>query len=960
MNENIPSEIIVKFKMAYDWLKNEQFPSIGGPSESGIYQTPDGGWQCNYANCCAVTIRPGETEPKETHGAICARWYQEGSAFDETGKAGWLGYPVSPEEVYNGDGDPNDRISHFENGDIIWTAKTDETRVVNIKDRARWYKAKHDQLLDLLRRAVEAPAPERHNEALKAVEEKCKADQFDVVFLGEFQSGKSTTLDILCGGREISPQGSGITPTSSVPVSIEALQTGESEEWAEIKFKDKRILATELFSAFEGEILDPESNHPLKQFVAGEEGSARDRFCSAFDFDNPDHLNYARSSLKEAWDRYHENSESKYRFSTRQRQLMEVVTLVVRFYDSRERLEMSGKERCPVSEVRGYVWFPTDWQENASQGFDYDITFEDARFAFVEKVILHIDSHFAKQLGCRVTDCPGLDASAYDKEITQRALRRADGVLFFHRCEKALGASALGAMFEFVVDTGRTSKTVLALNLWGLSSGKVDDYLDHNGRKKTGIVPRCKQQLAKENYHFPVIWCHVLLAYLSAIADKKLRTGEPFAAQERCWLYEKAGKEGDPPTEWSDEHLWLDALHEINRLFKVPGLDMVAALDATAVQAVGKASNFDELLGAVKETVLREKTGSILIDNGSKKALETLRSHETELQLKEDSAKQNERQCAEEVAAAKRDLDAYEQDAEEAIAKSQFVKTKDDAIKLLSRALVEDVLSNEFYVGLSRKSAKIVRELSKKWKSISGEWFRQRLRAEIGPLIVSYFADKTIGKLSAWSENPQGRWGLFVNDVYDLDDEIQSLGAKRFGGKHLFDKIPIPALPKELSIEQMPERITDSLSGIEKVAESLREKFLTKLVKCLTRVVDKIFSFFGLGKSEEEILKEYANSIRPELEKSFCDENVYRILEEGVSPVFVNIHGVILDELSASRSAYRGKIQARCDELIELHRSSDAELHRIAEENRRLREEIIAPLRAEIEVFETTVKTAQP
>ncbi len=959
MHEKIPSEIIAKFQAKYDSLKQQGY-WVGEPIEPGIYRTLDGGWQCNYGGWCAIVMRPGETEPHEVHGAIGQRWYKEWGAFDISGKLGSLGHPISDEEVYDGDGDPNDRISHFENGDVIWTAKTDATRVVNIKDRARWYKTKHDQLLDLLRRAVEAPAPERHNEALKAVEEKCKADQFDVVFLGEFQSGKSTTLDILCGGREISPQGSGITPTSSVPVSIEALQPGEPDEWAEIKFKDKRILASELFSAFEGEILDPESNHQLKQFVAGEEGSARDRFCSALDFDNPANLNYARSSLKEAWGRYHENSESKYRFSTRQRQLMEVVTLVVRFYDSQERLEMSGKERCPVSEVRGYVWFPTDWQENASQGFDYDITFDDARFAFVEKVILHIDSHFAKQLGCRVTDCPGLDASAYDKEITQRALRRADGVLYFHQCKKAIGASALGSMFEFVEDTGRTSKTVLALHLWGIPCGKaLGDYIDHNGRKKTGVVPGCKQQLAKENYHFPVIWCHVLLAYLSAIADKKLRTGEPFAAQERCWLYEKAGEEGDPPTGWSDERLWLAALHEINHLFKVPGLDTITALDATAVQAVGKASNFDELLGAVKETVLREKTGSILIDNGSKKALETLRSHETELQLKEDVAKENEKKCADEVAAAKVDLDEYEKETKSAVQGSQFVLRKDDAMKSLSRSLVDDVLSPDFHEGLSKHIGKVVRDLNKR-----GYWFKEdfkrALRAEVGPLIAGYFRDRAIVMLEKWQKMPNGRWKLFCGDIEELSDQIHVIGAARFGGKRIFQGEPLPSMPANINDGEISGKITDSFDGLDNVAESLREGFFTQLCYVATWVFNKIREFFGIGETEEEIIAGYSKKIQPELEKAFRDMSTCQILENGVRPVFEEIHKEFLDSLDKSRSAYRKKIEARCDELIELHRSSDAELHRIAEENRRLREEIIAPLRAEIEAFETTVKTAQP
>ena len=962
MNTDIPSDIADKFRTKYDWLKREQFPSIGDSDANGIRQFADGSWTCHYGNTanpdwcgCTIVVRSCDAEPREVHGKICERWLQEGGA------SGWLGLPVSDEQIFEDDGDPLDRISHFENGDIICTSKTVSTRIVNIKDRARWYKFKHDQLLDLLRRAVEAPAPERHNEALKAVEDKCKEDQFDVVFLGEFQSGKSTTLDILCGGREISPQGSGTTPTSSVPVSIEALQSNESEEWAEIKFKEKKVLASEIFSTFEGEILDPESNHPLKQFVSGKEGSARDRFCAAFDFDNPDHLRAAQSSLEEAWALYLESDESKRRFKTRQRQLMEVSTLLVRFYNSRERLEMSGKERCPISEVRGYVWFPSDWQENASQGFSYDIAFDDARFAFVEKVILHIDSHFAQQLGCRVTDCPGLDASAYDKEVTRRALSRADGVLFFHQCKKAIGASELGAMFEFVEDTGRTSKTVLALNLWGIPCGKaLDGYLDHNGRHKIGIVPGCKQQLEKESYRFPVIWCHALLAYLSAIAERKLRHGDPFSAHERCWLYEKAGKEGDLPEDWSDERLWLDALREINHLFKVPELGTIVALDAAAVQSVWKASNFDELLGAMKETVLREKSGSILIDNGSKKALETLKSHEWELQLKVKAAAQDESKSSEEVAAAKCELKRFDNDVDKALKDSAFVSKQEDSVALLARDLVDNTLVDRFYEGLSRKIAKTVRDLNKNGTGYSGKGFRRALRNEVGPLIAQFFAERGVKTFHNWSDNPTGRWKIFIMDASRLDDEIQELGARHFDGKRLFDNLRRPTLStKSIDVSEIPERIQDALGGLEKVAEELREGFFSDLLNIILWLPNKIREWF-FGSDSEEELNEYANKIRPTLEESFRDENVRRILERGLRAVFAETYREILQSLEKSRTGYRAKIQARCDEYLEVHRLKDDEKHRITEENRMLCEGCIAPLRAEVETFEHSVLTAMP
>ena len=127
---NAPFDVIVKFREKYDLLK-QAFPEVGEPIEPGIYRTPNGGWQCNYVNCAAITIRPADSEAHEVFGCICARWYQEGGAFDETYKPGWLGFPISGVETFLDFGDSNDRIVHFERGDIVWIAQNNETRIIN-------------------------------------------------------------------------------------------------------------------------------------------------------------------------------------------------------------------------------------------------------------------------------------------------------------------------------------------------------------------------------------------------------------------------------------------------------------------------------------------------------------------------------------------------------------------------------------------------------------------------------------------------------------------------------------------------------------------------------------------------------------------------------------------------------------------------------------------------------------
>ena len=127
---NAPFDIIIKFREKHDLLKR-MFPKIGEAIEPGIYRTPNGGWQCNYVNCAAITIRPADSEAHEVFGCICARWYQEGGAFDETYKPGWLGFPISGVETFLDFGDSNDRIVHFERGDIVWIAQNNETRIIN-------------------------------------------------------------------------------------------------------------------------------------------------------------------------------------------------------------------------------------------------------------------------------------------------------------------------------------------------------------------------------------------------------------------------------------------------------------------------------------------------------------------------------------------------------------------------------------------------------------------------------------------------------------------------------------------------------------------------------------------------------------------------------------------------------------------------------------------------------------
>ncbi len=96
-------EVIALFRDKYAYLKKLCHNQIGPFNASEIYQNPDGGWQLDLEQPstdyqAAITLRPDDEVPYETHGVIGARWFQEGGAFDKKGIPGWLGYPVKDEE----------------------------------------------------------------------------------------------------------------------------------------------------------------------------------------------------------------------------------------------------------------------------------------------------------------------------------------------------------------------------------------------------------------------------------------------------------------------------------------------------------------------------------------------------------------------------------------------------------------------------------------------------------------------------------------------------------------------------------------------------------------------------------------------------------------------------------------------------------------------------------------------
>ena len=104
------------------------------------------------------------------------------------------------------------------------------------------YSARRDELLSELQEILKIEGlPDKTAKELKAVSRKLVSNVFNIVLIGEFQGGKSTTFNSICDGREISPRGAMIK-TSACKISAQNLPDPDAAEYAILEWKQESEL----------------------------------------------------------------------------------------------------------------------------------------------------------------------------------------------------------------------------------------------------------------------------------------------------------------------------------------------------------------------------------------------------------------------------------------------------------------------------------------------------------------------------------------------------------------------------------------------------------------------------------------------------------------------------------------------------------------------------------------------
>ncbi len=230
---------------------------------------------------------------------------------------------------------------------------------------------------------------------VKEVVNDCNNSKYTAVLLGEYQTGKTTTLDaIFCEGSGIGAIGKGVK-TSAVPLYA----AYSEEEKIDIVWRTKEEL----------------------QDVIGAIRDQVDTVDNAFDETN-------KAVLLESIEKIR-TTGTLYTKASKEIQNLTIASIILEYWNSREYLELLQKGNFSIQEIKMMSRFPEDmeetWTQSGARGFDI----KEIAFVFIRQINYYCPSQTLKKLNCTIVDCPGLFASGYDTSVTNRVVASANALI---------------------------------------------------------------------------------------------------------------------------------------------------------------------------------------------------------------------------------------------------------------------------------------------------------------------------------------------------------------------------------------------------------------------------------------------------------------------------------------------------------------------------------------------------
>lgn len=843
---------------------------------------------------------------------------------------------------------------------------------------AKWYETRRNELLELLREATALDLPEKYADELRQTARKCQEDSFEIALVGEFQGGKSTTFNALCDGRDISPRGlgGGGIKTSAAVISAQNIAGDETKdglpEWAEVTFKTPGAIALSLSTILRRPLMDSEVfrkfNAKLSDEKFAEAIATDDGFPGLVDLDNDECRTALKSATNVLWSKWRNDRTS---LSDDELDELRIATLQLRFYGSAEYRKMVSQAVLPIDKFQKLIAFPKDWMVRWMNGPDSQFTLDEVAFVFVQSVLVRIHSENLRRLGCRITDCPGLFANAYDTSVARRTILNADAVWYLINGEKQIGQKDL-EIIRAIAAMGMLGKIEATSNLKGPHEQKIAE-----------IIPATKAALANAGHAVEVFPYNARLAFLAMQGDLLLNRASLFSSLDKANMRIDAKvKEGDP----APETMWTKMVRRVGGSTALENVEDIQELDAESIAVVRRESLLDGILSRLENEIIPQKAQSILVDRGSDRASKALLAYEGVLKATEDAALAKEDEWRAKVDDARRQLADFVDRANTTIDRSSFAGSKDMLAKVMATEIVDMALGDEFIDILTNDIAAILRITSREFY-MTRKAMERDLVARMTPVLAEDFKDALTRAIEEWkAKSGSNSLDRLRRSLSNVCDEIHDLWTdRRLSDVEMLHGFSAPTVSLEDITDVCGNLSEKVMSGtnISEIAEKGRRGIFTVIWEViwpmLLGIIGGIICFpltaavfigkaiWDLTRSEEELeraeierlkreIEKIFGKVRPEIAKAVSDttfrNGIISPLNEELVGSVQKIENILRSRLEDLKKDFEKERVAEPDKMFG---QSVEERKKIAVENHAIRTQTIEPLRKRIDAFKGAV-----
>ena len=601
----------------------------------------------------------------------------------------------------------------------------------------REYDEKRNELVSFVDKALQLKCnlPERIKDSLNAIRNKVYENQFRIVLISEFECGKSTTFNAICGGAEISPRGR-MLRTSGTVISAQNTLDPQKANTANVIWRSDR----ELLLCFVKHLLLQLKGLDNKRFSGC---SNAEQLCDKLRL--PRDIELLKQAIRNHIQTFGSNS-----IPTEEEEALRIALLICEFYDSTVLDQMKQMPHLRAVDVERIVRFPKDWIKFDPKKAGIPFIAEECIFLFIKEVKLYIPSESLRRSGSVLVDCPGLSASDYDTKVTFDILENADAIWILYK-DKGMGQEDLKYTRQLL--QLKNKHIFFTVNARETSVENVTAAIIPNhilNLKKAGC------ELKKEDFHV----YNALLALLALQAEKVI-DGTLDSHTEQAVRSQADSKQQDKSIDKIIKSMVKGRLLNSYGFSDDDLEDMnfdLYAKDKRGIKFIRELCGLDKIVEQLENSVIGQKAKSILIDNGSEKVIEVLKQVEADLLVLEQTASDDQSKVEAELATAQAELEKFE----------TFCKSE---LNVLDNPQIDHSLALDYWKSVIVDSIdEVAEKAAERISKVNLNEIRQELNEQI---VNEAFSEVVLPKASNWLEEIREGNNSAFNAL--MDDKIKAI-----------------------------------------------------------------------------------------------------------------------------------------------------------------------------------------